>query len=644
MVEEGKAEHQDQWQRMEEIYHAALRLDDSERCAFVAQHCAGDVVLQEEVNSLLAADDFVADFLQEPVVELGMAVLADETLLDTEIASQPSQPASANLVGEKVAGRYEVIKKLGGGGFGDVYKASDTKIMSRPVIIKVLKDDVLREDEAKRDWIITKFKQEIEALAKLDDPGVVHIFDADTLPDGRLYIVMEFIEGSDLRHFIKDARQGHVTEQGLKLQDVAEILRQVGRILTTAHEAEIFHRDLKPENIMLRRNMSGDLRVKVIDFGIAKVRNSLIAPSTATGFFVAGTWQYMSPEQVRGKKVDAACDIYALGVIAYEMVTGRYPFPAKDPAQLKEMQEAGIKVKPCDLNPDLPAAAQEAILKALEFYPAERHKRARDFGDELARASASVEELMRPVHPANVDLERKTLEKAVDNKRNDSEKQTIPAQPVPTSWLHSYRRWIYAASLTLLVGVISLVAWQYYRASGSERTLTYWLSVQRPRDKEPFESTGNVVYDAGSKYWFNVQTTQGGALYLFGEGHDSDKTGELNTLFPTPISGKGDARIAANTLKRVNENPNEFRNNSGVIYLWIIWADKSIPKLDEIVKNSYETEGNIRRPSQQAALRDFIKQYSEPKPEVIEDDLRSRVILTGQSEILVDVRKLKYQP
>lgn len=535
--------------------------------------------------------------------------------------------------------------------------------MSRPVIIKVLKDEVSKGEGAKRDWVVTKFKQEIEALAKIDDAGVVRILDADTLPDGRPYIVMEFVEGTDLRHFVKEVRQEQITEQGLRFEDVAEILRQVGRTLTAAHEAEIFHRDLKPENIMLRRNTSGDLQVKVIDFGIAKVRNSLIAPSTATGLFVAGTWQYMAPEQLLGKKVDAACDIYALGVIAYELVTGRYPFPAKDPAKLKEMQEAGVKVKPCDLNPDLPTAAQEAILKALEYYPAERQERARDFGDELARALASAEELVRYIPPASVDLEGKTFENADDSKRNESEGPGIvqpqPA-PAPTSWLRLHTRWIYVVSVVLLAGVISLAVWRSYKTSkslapqqqqttvtpvvGPERTLTYWLSIQRPRDKEPFESTGNIIYDAGSKFWFNVQTTQDGALYLFSEGHDGDQTSELNTVFPTPVSGKGDARIAAHTIKRVNENPNEFRNDSGVIYLWIIWAAQPVPLLDEVVKNSYKTRGTIRDPSQQTALRAFIKQHSEPKVEVAEDDLRSRVTVKGRSEILVDVRKLKYQP
>jgi serine/threonine protein kinase len=627
MIEAGKNENQARWQRMEEIYHAALPLTSPERHAFVAQRCAGDAALQEEINTLLKSDDLMADFLQEPVAEVGLAIMVDENLWDTEPMPYPTQSTSIDLVGTKIAGRYEVIERLGGGGFGDVYKAADTKVLSRPVAIKVLKIDALNEG-IESTWKRKKFKQEMEVLAKVDDPGIVRILDADALPDGRPYIVMEFVDGTDLRHFIKESRQDRITEQVLLFQDVAQIVKLAGCTLTVAHEAGVFHRDLKPENIMLRRNASGDLQVKIIDFGIAKVRNSIVAPSTSAGLFVAGTWQYMSPEQLHGKKVDAASDIYTLGVIAYEILTGRYPFPAKDPAQLKEMQEAGVKVKPCDLNPDLPLAAQAAILRTLKFYPAERYKRARDFGDELASALSSVE-VLAPQH-----------------------------NPVPKPWLSQYNVWIYTISILLLAG-ISFAAWRSYRITqsqqpqpqqtaaapitGPERTLTYWLSIQRPGDKEPKDSTGNGAYYAGSKYWFNVHTTQAGALYLFTQGHEGDKTGGFHTLFPTPVNGKGDARIAANTTGRVNEKETyyDFEKGEGTIYLWIIWADKPVPQLDEIAKASYNAKGIIPDPQ---PMLDFIKQHSEPKPEVTEDDLRYRVTMKGQSEILVGMRRLEYHP
>ena len=360
----------------------------------------------------------------------------------TQPISEPQFPALIDLVGKKVTERYDVTERLGGGGFGDVFKALDLKIMSRPVVIKVVKDEVLKRGGATRDWLMIKFQQEIEALSKIHDPGIVGIFDADKLPDGRPFLVMEFVEGSHLREFVKKAREGQETEQGLRLQDVGEIVRQVGRALSAAHERNIIHRDLKPENIMVRQTPSGDVQVKVIDFGVAKVMDSLVAPSGATSAFMVGSWRYMAPEQLQRKKVEAACDIYALGVIAYEVLTGHHPFPTRDPTLLQDLQAAGVKVKPSDLNPDLPETAQEIVLKALSYYPSERHKRARDFGDELSRALMFEEELTPVIASAPAPAQMSTLRDADQAEpveaagQNSIQRQVVP---VSKSWLDS--RW-----------------------------------------------------------------------------------------------------------------------------------------------------------------------------------------------------------
>lgn len=652
---------------MEEIYHAALPLRGPERLEFVAQRCADDAALREEVMSLLVSDEAVADFLQEPVAELVVAVLADETLRDTEIMSQPIKIASVDLVGERVAGRYEVTKRLGGGGFGDVYKATDAKVMSRPVVIKVLKDEVSMRQGAIRDWVVTKFKQEIEALAKINDSGVIRIFDADTLPDGRPYIVMEFVEGSDLRQFIKVARQAHLTEQGLQFHDIAEIVRQVGRTLTAAHEAEVFHRDLKPENIMLRRNPSGDLQVKVIDFGIAKVRNSLVAPSTATGLFVAGTWQYMAPEQLLGKKVNAACDVYALGVIAYELVTGRYPFPAGDPAQLKEMQEAGVKVKPSDLNPALPAAAQEAMLKALAYYPAERPKRARDFGDELAHALTTAEELARPAPPANVIPEGETLEEVDESGQSEGEKAVI-AHPrsfsVPISWLAQHKHLVYATSTMLLAGLIVIAVWLAVRPSvretpttpqpspvmtnaGPERSLTFWLRVKMPIGDgtfEEFDSTGEEAFKAGSKVYFRVQPLQEGFLYIINEGMGDSGAKKWTALFPNPKDNNGSAQLAAGRQQEITGMT--LDDNPGDEIIRFVWATDPVRDLEPLFQFEFKDgdRGVFADPAQQTALRDFFQRHREtPEDKIFDNGAQPRVTMKGRDGLLVNSLTIKHR-
>ncbi len=298
-----------------------------------------------------------------------------ETLVrnSSSTSNQKTTTSRAELIGMTLGGRYLIERELGRGGMGVVYLARDKpELHSRPVVVKVLLEAAL-----KNEFIVSKFYQEIESLTRLDDPGVVGIFDAGQLDDGTPYLVMQYVEGTTLRAAIKP--------EGMELQQAATIMRQVGRSVAAAHDAGIFHRDLKPENIMLRATAKGDQQVKIIDFGIAKVKNSVAGPATATGS-TAGTIAYMSPEQLSAKPLTPASDIYALGMIAYEMVTGRRPFNPESIYQLLEMQRAGIRVKPCDLRPALPEPAQQVILRALAFDSGDRFQRADEFGDQLAAA------------------------------------------------------------------------------------------------------------------------------------------------------------------------------------------------------------------------------------------------------------------
>lgn len=282
--------------------------------------------------------------------------------------------------------RYLIERELGRGGIGAVYLAQDKQLVSRRVVVKVL-----LEDSLKNVWVVNKFRHEIDALTRVDHPNIVGIFDAGEMEDGKPYIVMQYVEGTTLRSAISST--------GMDFGRVAILLRQIGRALSAAHEKGIFHRDLKPENVMLQMLSDGDEQAKVIDFGIAKVKDSVVAPNTSTNLLV-GTVRYMAPEQLEKKAVTAASDIYALGVIAYEMITGRSPFNPESGFQLLEMQRTGVRVKPQDLRPGLPEAAQSAILRALSFNPSERYRRAQDFGDELSRA-LSVEDRAEDFHEAS---------------------------------------------------------------------------------------------------------------------------------------------------------------------------------------------------------------------------------------------------
>ena len=285
-----------------------------------------------------------------------------------------TEPA-LGLIGSTLENRYYIESELGRGGVGIVYLARARRLHDKRVVVKVLLEKFLRDK-----WVLVKFQQEKEALARVDHPGVVGILDSGELPGHEPYIVMQYVEGESLRQAIK------VEPNGMELERAATIIKQISAALNAVHEQNIYHRDLKPENIMLQELGNGAEQVKIVDFGIAKVKESVVARSTITAAVTAGTINYMSPEQLRGESVTAASDIYSLGVIAYELVTGRRPFYPNTIAHLAEMQREGVRVKPADLRQHLPEAAQNVILHALEFNPDHRFQRAQDFGDGFALA------------------------------------------------------------------------------------------------------------------------------------------------------------------------------------------------------------------------------------------------------------------
>jgi serine/threonine protein kinase len=288
-----------------------------------------------------------------------------------------------------VGGRFEIRREIGRGGIGVAYVATDKLNQDRPVVVKAL----LSQPEVKeKEWVERHFAEEVKALSRIDHPGVVKFIASGDMSDGRPFIAMEFVEGYTLRSQIE-------SEVGLgDLRRIADIFRELASAISAAHDMGVYHRDLKPENIMLFRQQVGDTEVehaKVIDFGISIVKDKFDEKTRSTQ--LAGSVRYMAPEQLEGKP-SRSSDIYALGLIAFEMLTGRLPFnPDADSGikaarQLIEMQRAGIRVRPRDLRPSLPVAAQDSILRALSYSPIDRYQRADQFGQELALALTQADE------------------------------------------------------------------------------------------------------------------------------------------------------------------------------------------------------------------------------------------------------------
>jgi eukaryotic-like serine/threonine-protein kinase len=284
------------------------------------------------------------------------------------------QPSPVN----RLKGRYLIERELGRGGIGVVFLARDERLHGMPVVIKFLLDDAGRNK-----WLAWKFSQEAEALTRINHPGVVRVIDRDHSDDGRPFFVMEFIKGRPLRE---------VMSRGpMDLAYAAHLARQTGSALHAAHQQGVFHRDLKPENIMLEHLSGGDEQVKLIDFGIAKVVNPQAGAETEVAV-VAGSRQYIAPEQLLSQTASPATDIYALAIIVYEMATGRLPFNPEGQTHfivmqdLMRLQRGESVVEPRALRPDLPEAAQIMLLNALSFDPGRRPQNARIFAEDLALA------------------------------------------------------------------------------------------------------------------------------------------------------------------------------------------------------------------------------------------------------------------
>lgn len=355
-----------EWQKAEFIFHTALELSGEKRALYLSEACSDDDSLFFEVDSLICAFEKESGFLEETAFNLGMTVLDDNK--------------EGSLTGREI-GSYQIKQRLGRGGMGDVYLAEDTRL-NRKVALKFLKDTLLDDKWAKR-----QFVREAQAVALLEHPNICAVHNIEEI-DEHNFIVMQYIEGATLDQFSG--------ERKLNIEEILPIAHQIVTAVTVAHSHSIIHRDIKLRNIMI----TSDGQIKMLDFGLAKViqqqkqkaeREAENTSHISQNGLILGTVSYMSPEQLRGERLDYRSDIFSVGIVLYELLGGQNPFNHHTQA---ETIAAIISGEPAPLKesaPQVPDALNKIVQKCLNKDKEKRFQSAvellvdlENFKDEIA--------------------------------------------------------------------------------------------------------------------------------------------------------------------------------------------------------------------------------------------------------------------
>ncbi|MBI4524579.1 MAG: protein kinase [Deltaproteobacteria bacterium] len=303
-----------------------------------------------------------------------------------------ASPAQDSLIGKIIKSRYRVIEKLGEGGMGTVYLAEQVSI-SRRVALKVLHAEFVRDPE-----FIRRFRQEARLAASLSHRNVVTVFDFDQADDGSLFIAMEYVQGKSLSAVIRDEGALHVAR-------AVRLGIQIAEGLGAAHRAGVIHRDIKPDNIMVVGDRADE--IKLMDFGIARLRDTGAGTRLTRSGMILGTPVYMAPEQIEGGEVTERTDIYAFGIVLYEMLSGNVPFSAPTPSAvlIKHLQEAPVPLR--KLRKEIPTQIERVVMHALEKKPERRPAHMLDVVEELRKAEKALEVASK----AFLATPRQTIEK-----------------------------------------------------------------------------------------------------------------------------------------------------------------------------------------------------------------------------------------
>ena len=532
------------WNKVEELLNQALSLEFPQQQVFLDS--IEDRTLREEVSSLVFAGQKVPGPHVEEIIQhtIGTAAL------------------QVSLEGKKF-GSYEINRLLAIGGMSEVYLARDTRL-HRSVALKLLPPEFHAGEE-----LLARFEREARVASALNHPNIVTIYEIAE-NDGHVYIATEYVEGISLHEY--------AASHSLAIADVLRIGEQIASALAVAHQAGIVHRDIKPSNIMVRP----DGLIKVLDFGLARTTDVLasgasplgIAPMTVAGT-VLGTPRYMSPEQARGRTVDGRSDLWSLGAVLYELLTGR---PAVSEEELLDILIAVTQRSPDPLPASISPGIQAMVYKLLAKDPAERHQSAADV----------LRDLQSLRFPAATPL------------------------AVSGSAILRSKHWLFSVVGTLLRLAAVLAFFSYRYASSPmavEHKFTYFITAQVLDGNEAdrvLQVSSRQVMSNNSHFRLNVSAPEAGFFYVLDEDDFAGGKKGYTALFPLPSVNNGSAEIKARQV--LHTGWYRFSQEPGKEKLWLVWGVAPIGPLEALrTYLNARDKGAVSDPAIQASVSRLLE-------------------------------------
>jgi serine/threonine protein kinase len=549
------------WETVKTLFQEALQRPSAERIFFLEQNCSNPDV-RREVITLLAgykeADDFLSDGRLERAAKTRVGRLR---------------------AGDILAGRFNILQFIAAGGMGEVYAAEDLELRER-VAIKIISSEILHAPSA-----VARFKREVQLARKVTHPNICRLYDFfrhqhNAEPD-LIFVSMELLEGETLSTRLH-------RQQRMTVDEALPIVTQMAAGLAAAHQASVVHRDFKPGNVMLVTSGTESMRAVITDFGLALRQTSSEAQSTVTTQqALAGTPAYMAPEVIKGEAATTACDIYALGLVMYEMVTGCLPFRADTPMQCAVKRLGERPVPPRQLVPELPARWEKTILRCLELEPSARFSSANDIFRVLT--------LKRDTQSAGQQTAISEQHQTLASSSLGSNAFSRGLAPPSTMWAAKRRR---LAAITLITLVLLLATAGYWIYTNLKHSTPspfsnftpvqvsesgnvaqaaispdgkYLSHVQHEKGKEslwlrnvPTDSETQVLPLSGSLYRSLVFSPDGNSIYY---REATNRAGGAWNLYSVPILGGTPRLVVKNIDTTVTFSPD------GTRIAYVRWQD-----------------------------------------------------------------------